>query len=22
MLAHVDYVNWRPDLIWYNNHSV
>lgn len=22
MLCHVDYVNWKPDMIWYNNHQV
>ena len=22
MLANADYVNWRPDMIWYNNHAV
>ncbi len=22
MLCHADYVNWRPDLIWFNNHQV
>jgi alpha-L-arabinofuranosidase len=22
MLANADFVNWQPDLIWYNNHSV
>lgn len=21
MLCHVDYVNWKPDMIWYNNHQ-
>lgn len=22
MLCNVDYVNWKPDMIWYNNHQV
>jgi len=22
MLCNVDYVNWKPDLIWFNNHAV
>lgn len=22
MLCNVDYVNWKPDLIWFNNHYV
>jgi alpha-L-arabinofuranosidase len=22
LLCNVDYVNWKPDLIWFNNHSV
>lgn len=22
LLCNVDYVNWKPDLIWYNNHQV
>lgn len=22
LLCHVDYVNWRPDLIWFDNHRV
>ena len=22
MLCNVDYVNWRPDMLWFNNHSV
>jgi hypothetical protein len=22
MLANADYVNWRPDMIWFNNHEV
>lgn len=22
MLCNVDYVNWRPDLLWFNNHTV
>jgi len=22
LLCNIDYVNWRPDLIWYNNHQV
>jgi hypothetical protein len=22
MLCNVDYINWRPDLIWFNNHQV
>ncbi|BCJ94927.1 alpha-N-arabinofuranosidase [Anaerocolumna cellulosilytica] len=22
MLCNADYVNWRPDMIWYNNHQV
>jgi len=21
MLCHADYVNWKPDMIWYNNHQ-
>ena len=22
MFANVDYVNWRPDMIWFDNHQV
>lgn len=22
MLCNVDYVNWRPDLLWFNNHAI
>lgn len=22
MLCHVDYINWQPDMIWFNNHDV
>ncbi len=22
MLANVDYVNWRPDMLWFNNHMI
>ncbi len=22
MLANVDYVNWRPDMLWFNNHTI
>lgn len=22
MLCNVDYINWKPDLIWFNNHEV
>ena len=22
MLCNVDYVNWKPDMLWYNNHAV
>lgn len=22
MLCNVDYVNWRPDMLWFNNHSI
>lgn len=22
MLANIDYVNWKPDMIWFNNHEV
>lgn len=22
MLCNVDYVNWKPDMLWFNNHAI